>query len=115
MSSESCYSPSEGEVVNGSNDTWPLLCVTLHGSSRERVKLSKRLTCATKHLPIRLRIHYETDTEKSIEAGVSRDPTLTLDGEIFLEGLVQAEEISERFEWYLQRFDPLTTSGDTAG
>jgi predicted DsbA family dithiol-disulfide isomerase len=33
---------------------------------------------------------------------VTRDPTLVLDGEIFLEGLVQAEEITQAFEKRLE-------------
>lgn len=35
---------------------------------------------------------------KAVERGITRDPTLVLDGEIFLEGLVQAEAITEAFE-----------------
>jgi hypothetical protein len=102
MPSEYCHPLTEGEISNEKYSEWSLLSVTIHGSTMERIKLSKRLMCATKHLPMRLRIHYENDMEKSIEAGVSKDPTLTLNEKIFLEGLVQAEEITERFEEYLK-------------
>ncbi|WP_201353712.1 hypothetical protein [Hydrogenimonas urashimensis] len=103
MALEYCYPLAEGEVLNADHPEWPLFSVTIHGSDRERVKLSKRLVCAVKHLPLRLRIRYEKDVEKSLEAGVSKDPTLTLGHEILAEGLVSAETLSVLFEKMLQR------------
>ncbi len=98
MRAQYCYALSEGEVLHAQHSSWPLFRVTIHGSDTERVKLSKRLVCAVKHLPLRLQIHYEKDAQKSIEEGVAKDPTLTLDGRILLEGLVSAEEITQIFE-----------------
>ncbi len=102
MRAEYCYALPEGEVLHAEHPEWPLFRVTIHGSDTERVKLSKRLVCAVKHLPLRLQIHYEKDPTKSIEEGVAKDPTLTLDGRILLEGLVSAEEITQTFEKLLQ-------------
>jgi hypothetical protein len=101
MALEYCYPLKEGEILNVDHPEYPLFAVTIHGSDRERVKLSKRLVCAIKHLPLRLTIRYEKDAEKSIEAGVSKDPTLMLGDKILAEGLVSAEELTEIFEQLL--------------
>ena len=101
MSLEYCYPLKEGEILNDEHPEYPLFSVTIHGSDRERVKLSKRLVCAVKHLPLRLRIRYEKDAEKSIALGVRKDPTLMLDTKILAEGLVSAETLTEIFETLL--------------
>lgn len=98
MSLDYCHPLARGEILNETNSEWPLFEVTIHGSAVERVKLSKRLVCSVKHLPLRLTINYEKDTERSIEAGISKDPTLVLDGKIIAEGLVPAEKLSGIFE-----------------
>jgi len=59
---------------------------------------SKRLSCAIKHLPLRISFSYEYDTSKAVEKGIAKDPTLVLEGKIFLEGLVEAEVITEMFK-----------------
>jgi len=101
LSLEYCYPLKEGEILN-KDKKYPLFEVTIHGSDIERVKLSKRVVCAVKHLPLRLKIHYEKDSLKSIEIGVTKDPTLTLNNKILLEGLVSAEEITKTFETLLK-------------
>ncbi len=103
MKAEYCYALPEGEVLHAEHPEWPLFTVTIHGSDTERIKLSKRLVCAVKHLPLRLQIHYEKDPLKSIKEGVAKDPTLTYEGKILLEGLVSAEEITQTFERLLQK------------
>ena len=103
MSLEYCYPLNEGEILHKEHKEWPLFAVTIHGSDTERVKLSKRLVCAVKHLPLRLKIHYEKDTMKSVEEGVAKDPTLTWNNHILLEGLVSAEEITKTFEELLEK------------
>ena len=103
MSVEYCYPLGEGEILHKEYTGWPLFVVTIHGSDTERVKLSKRLVCAVKHLPLRLQIHYEKDAMKSIEEGVAKDPTLTWNGRILFEGLVSAEKITQTFERLLQK------------
>ena len=103
MSLEYCYPLKEGEVLNEEHKEWELFDVTIHGSDRERIKLSKRLVCSLKHLPLRFRIKYEKDTEKSIEKGVGSDPTLEYDGKLIAEGLVSAERLSEIFQELLKR------------
>jgi len=97
MSLEYCYPLKEGEILN-KGKVYPLFEVTIHGSDTNRVKLSKRLVCAVKHLPLRLKIHYQKDTAKSIEKGVAKDPTLEYNGKFLAEGLVSAEEITKTFE-----------------
>jgi len=102
MSLEYCYPLKEGEILNQENLQYSLFFVTIHGSEYERTKLSKRLVCAVKHLPLRLTIHYEKDIEKSIEIGVRKDPTLTMGKEILVEGLVSAEKLTEIFQKLLK-------------
>ncbi|WP_456485538.1 hypothetical protein [Hydrogenimonas sp.] len=103
MALEYCYPLKEGEVLNHEHPEWPLFEVTIHGSDKERVKLSKRLVCAVKHLPLRLSIKYEKNAEKSIEIGVAKDPTLEYEGVFIAEGLVPAEELTETFENLLKK------------
>ncbi len=100
MSLEYCYPLKEGEILN-EDKAYPLFEVTIHGSDTNRVKLSKRLVCAVKHLPLRLKIHYQKDTGKSIEKGVAKDPTLEYNGKFLAEGLISAEEITKIFEGLL--------------
>ncbi len=103
MSLEYCYPLKEGEVLNDEHNEWELFDVTIHGSAKERVKLSKRLVCSLKHLPLRLRIQYEKDTETSIQKGVGADPSLEYNGKLIAEGLVSAEDLSDIFENLLKR------------
>ncbi len=100
MPLEYCYPLKEGEILN-EDKAYPLFEVTIHGSDTNRVKLSKRLVCAVKHLPLRLKIHYQKDTAKSIEKGVAKDPTLEYNGKFLAEGLISAEEITKIFEGLL--------------
>ena len=95
---EACHTMKAGEILNATHPEYPLFEAVVYGSMVECAKFSKRLSCAIKHLPIRVRFTYEYDTLKAIEAGISKDPTLLLNSEIFLEGLVQAEEITKAFE-----------------
>jgi len=92
-----------GEILNPNKTESPLFQALLYGDKTATAKLSKRLSCAVKHLPLRVQFGYEYNTEKAIEAGITKDPTLVLDGEIFLEGLFQAEQITEAFEKLLKK------------
>ena len=100
---EACHTMDEGEVLNAAKTEYPLFHAVLYGDRVSTAKFSKRLSCAIKHLPLRVAFHYEYDTQKALDAGVRKDPTLVLDGEIFLEGLVAAETITESFEALLER------------
>ena len=80
---------------------YPFFHAVLYGDKVSTEKFSKRLSCATKHLPLRVQLTFEHDSRKAAEKGIAKDPTLTLDGKIFLEGLVQAETIAEAFETVL--------------
>ena len=100
---EACHTMDEGEVLNAAKTEYPLFHAVLYGDRVSTAKFSKRLSCAIKHLPLRVAFHYEHDTQKALDAGVRKDPTLVLDGEIFLEGLVAAETITESFEALLER------------
>ncbi len=103
MSNEACHTMNDGEVLNADKTEYPIFHAVLYGDKVSTAKFSKRLSCAVKHLPLRVEFRYEHDTMKAVEQGVTKDPTLVLDGEIFLEGLVQAESITEAFEKKLER------------
>ena len=94
---DACHTMSEGEILNAGQTRYPLFHAVLYGDRISTAKFSKRLSCAIRHLPLRVHFTYEYDTLKAVEKGITKDPTLVLDGEIFLEGLVQAETISEAF------------------
>lgn len=98
MSGDACHTMAPGEVLNADKIQYPLFHAVLYGDKVSTAKFSKRLSCAIKHLPLRVEFTYEHDTMKALENGIGKDPTLVLDGEIFLEGLVQAETITEAFE-----------------
>ena len=100
--SEACHEMANGEVLNAAHSEYPLYKAVLYGDRVLTAKFSKRLSCAIKHLPLRLAFSYEYDVTKAMEQGVQKDPTLLVDGKIFLEGLVQAEEITEAFEKMLE-------------
>ncbi len=95
---DACHTMAPGEILNADKSEYPLFHAVLYGDKVSTAKFSKRLACAIKHLPLRVAFAYEHDTLKAIEKGIAKDPTLVLDGEIFLEGLVQAEEITRAFE-----------------
>ncbi len=105
MQNEACHTMSNGEILNANKTDCPLFHAILYGDKVNTAKFSKRLSCAIKHLPLRLKFTFEYDTLKAVEKGISKDPTLVLDGEIFFEGLVEAERITEAFEKYLLCFD----------
>ena len=92
-----------GEILNQNKTESPLFKALLYGDKVATKKFSKRLSCAIKHLPLRVEFSYEYSTQKAIKAGIQKDPTLVLDGKIFLEGLMQAEQITEVFEKLLKK------------
>ena len=100
---EACHTMRDGEILNAEKREYPLHEAVLYGDRVHTAKFSKRLGCAIKHLPLRVRFRYEHDTMAAIEAGVRKDPTLVLDGEIFLEGLVAAEEMTRSFEKLIEK------------
>jgi len=100
---EACHTMTHGEILNRDKTEYPLFHAVLYGDRVSTAKFSKRLSCAIKHLPLRVLFHYEYDTQKALDAGVRKDPTLLLDGEIFLEGLVSAEAITKAFEALLEK------------
>jgi len=98
MKNEACHTMHHGEVLNAEKTAYPLFHAVLYGDRVSTAKFSKRLSCAIKHLSLRVEFSYDYNTEKAVEKGVVKDPTLVLDDEIFLEGLVQAEAITDAFE-----------------
>ncbi len=100
---DACHEMAEGEILNEVLTHVPLHKCTIYGDRVLSAKLSKRLSCAIKHLPIRLKFNYNSSIEDAIALGIRKDPTLVLDGEIFIEGLIQAEEITRRFEEMLHK------------
>ena len=95
---DACHTMEEGEILNATHPEYPLHHGVLYGDRVSTAKFSKRLSCAIKHLPIRVQFRYEHDTLKAVEQGVGVDPTFLLDGVILFEGLVAAEAITKRFE-----------------
>jgi len=98
-----CHEMSSGEILNASHTEYPLYNAILYGDRLLCAKFSKRLSCAIKHLHLRVQFHYEHDTQKAVDAGVTKDPTLVLDNQIFLEGLTQAEDITKKFQLFLHK------------
>ena len=95
---EACHEMYNGEILNEEKEEFPLYSATLYGDRILTAKFSKRLSCAIKQLALRVAFRYEYSTEKAIEMGITKDPTLVLNGKIFLEGLLQAEEITQKFQ-----------------
>ena len=100
---EACHTMVEGEILNADKTEFPLFRTVLYGDKVLSAKLSKRLSCAIKHLPLRLEFRYEYSTQKAVEMGIAKDPTLVLNDEVFIEGLIQAEEITQKFEAFLEK------------
>ncbi len=100
-----CHIMEEGEILNPHLKDLPLHEALLYGDKILTAKFSKRLSCAIKHLPIRLRFRYNYSTQEAIERGIAKDPTLILDGKIFLEGLVSAETITQAFTNFIDQID----------
>lgn len=98
-----CDILKDGEILGIDNLEFPLFNAVLYGDKIATQKFSKRLGCAIKHLPLRVQFRYVHSTSKAVDMGISKDPTLVLDGKIFLEGLVQAEEITEAFKKLIKR------------
>ena len=96
--SEACHEMNNGEILNAAHTEYELHQAMLYGDKLLCLKFSKRLSCAIKHLPIRVKFSYEHDTKKAIDRGITKDPTLVLDSKIFLEGLTQAEDITKAFQ-----------------
>ena len=100
---DACHEMADGEILNSHLSDLPLHKCTIYGDRVLSAKLSKRLSCAIKHLPIRLQFNYNRNIEDAVSLGITKDPTLILDGKIFIEGLIQAEDITRRFEEMLHR------------
>ena len=96
--SDACHGMKAGEVLNSSSTEYPLYEVIIYGDKINCAKLSKRLSCAIKHLPLRVEFSFEYDTKKAVDKGITKDPSIILNGNIFIEGLAQAEDITMKFE-----------------
>ncbi|MBD3799282.1 hypothetical protein [Sulfuricurvum sp.] len=99
---QTCAELGHGEILNASHPQWPLIEGILYGDATLSLKLAKRLVCGVKHLPLRLKLSIITDTRSAIEAGVTHDPTLFVNGKPFIKGLVAAETLTAAFEQYLK-------------
>ena len=101
MQNTICKEMREGEVLNETS-SFPLYHAVIYGNKVDTAKLSKRVSCAIKHLPIRVKFSFVYDSLKAVEKGISKDPTMLVDDEIFIEGLIQSEEITKKFEELLK-------------
>jgi len=100
--SGTCEPLQEGQILNNHHNEYPLYHAILYGDKVLTKKLSKRLSCAIKALPIRVHFSSEHKTQKALDAGISKDPSLTLEGKVFIEGLLQTEEITQIFQQLLK-------------
>ena len=100
---EVCAPLDENGILNATHTKWPLFEGVIYGDKTLCTKLSKRLVCGVKHLPLRLKLSIITDTKKAIENGIAHDPTLLLNGIPLIEGLVSAEEMTAIFETLLSK------------
>jgi len=97
-----CYALNEGEILNEGHNEWPLFKLLICGSKIETLKISKRIMCTLKHMPLRLQVFYSHDTLKCLNLGGGSDPSVFLDNELLFEGLIQAEDIKTIFEKLLK-------------
>ncbi|MDY0121254.1 MAG: hypothetical protein RBR54_04860 [Sulfurimonas sp.] len=100
---QKCEDLVPGEVLNAMREEWPLFKADLYGDPLLCVKFSRRLMCAIRHLPLRLSLKTTNDTDKAIEAGARKDPTLFVNNNLFIEGLVTAERITVEFTKLLKQ------------
>jgi len=99
---DACHIMADGEILNPHKEELKLHKAVIYGDKYLSAKLSKRVSCAIKDLPIRLKFNYNHSTKEAIELGIAKDPTLVLDDKIFIEGLISAEEIKEIFKKLIQ-------------
>jgi len=86
----------------------PLYEAVFYGDRVGTEKLSRRFSCATRFLPVRVSYTFEHDSLKALDKGVSKDPTLIFDKKLIMEGLFQAEEITKQVESYLYELNGLS-------
>lgn len=89
--SESCIShsiPEDAPVIKG----------VVYGSRDEAEKLKKRINCASGRLGVRWQLQIEPDLFKATDVGVTRLPSLMINGQLVIEGLLQTEEIEALLE-----------------
>jgi hypothetical protein len=113
ISNDACHIMSDGEILNENHADYPIFDGTLYGDKVLTAKFSKRLSCAIKHLPIRVRFVYDHDIMSAIEHDIRYDPTFVMDTgsdeEFVMEGLVSAEDITQSFEEFLVKIQYLPT------
>ncbi|MBD3791479.1 MAG: hypothetical protein IE918_04905 [Campylobacterales bacterium] len=73
----------------------------IYGDPTLCTKLAKRLVCGVRDLPLRLRLNTVTDTQAAIEAGATHDPSLFINGKLFIGGLVASETMTQAMQQYL--------------
>ena len=103
--SEACNIMVDREILNRDKKDFKLYQAILYGDKLLTAKLSKRVSCAIKNLPLRVQFAYEYSTINAVKAGVKNDPSLVLDDTLFIEGLIQTEEIVMLFEELLKKGD----------
>ena len=66
-----CHEMNNGEILNAKHSEYPLFNAILYGDRVLSAKFSKRLSCAIKHLPLRVAFSFEYDTQKALDAGAT--------------------------------------------
>jgi hypothetical protein len=60
---EACHEMANGEILNREREDLPLFKAVLYGDKNLTAKLSKRVSCAIKQLPLRVEFTYNYDAE----------------------------------------------------
>jgi hypothetical protein len=97
----SCSLVKNGDVLNKEKLSSPLFVCVIYADKIALVKLSKRISCAIKTLPLRVKLILESDIEKAIGAGATKECALEVDGKIVFDGEFMAEDIEEIFKGLL--------------
>lgn len=81
------------------NDT-PVVKATLYGSKNDVAKLKKRILCASRNLGFAWKFTLETDLLKAVDVGITQLPSLGINGQILVQGLLPTEQIETLLKTY---------------
>ena len=89
------------QILNKKHIQYPLYMGIVYGSKIDSTKLFKRLTCAVKHLPVRIELTFEYDPLMAMDKGITKDPTFMLGSSIVVQGLLQTEELEKEIKKFI--------------
>jgi len=71
----------------------PIVKGTLYGTKHEVAKLKKRILCASRSLGISWQFTEETDLLKAADAGATNLPSLVVNDNLLIQGLLTTEQL----------------------